>query len=418
MSDLTVFKPTIKPAPQKIAGDSVIELAVKFIRKKYIIKYNIFLNNFSIKEKSKRGAELSKTDLRLILKSNNIRIPQPDLTSILNSQIPNFKVSTNHNPVHDYLEDLKYDGNSHIEKLSEFINPVNHDNNKTDFHKIRFRKYFKKWFVAMVATALGLSKNDVMFIIVQKEGGTGKTGFIEYLSSAPGLIDYCKSITKNNYKTDILKETTRNILLIFDELAALNPRYINTFKSEISQAKIKTKFSYNPDEIILPRLGSFAGTTNFNKEKGGFIQINDKGLMRRLFCIENAGQINWQKYIKEIDINQLYAEAINLIKHTDYDYVFNPEDFSDFEKYNRRYLKNAKISEIISEYYEPSKSDAELVYLNATNIKAELISLNYPEHLITTDAIGKCFTALGFHQDNQRIGMNKDSIKVYHINRI
>ena len=52
---------------------------------------------------------------------------------------------------------------------------------------------------------------------------------------------------------------------------------------------------------ILDRLGSFAGTSNFNQEKGGFIEANYRGLMRRFFCVENVGHIDWQSYINKIE---------------------------------------------------------------------------------------------------------------------
>ena len=60
---------------------------------------------------------------------------------------------------------------------------------------------------------------------------------------------------------------------MFDEMAGLKKSYINTFKSEISQFRIKQRFAHTQDEVILDRLGSFAGTSNYNQEKGGFIEF-------------------------------------------------------------------------------------------------------------------------------------------------
>ena len=420
MTKLQIIRPKTSSRSRKSTGSDIISEAVRFIRRRYKIKYNLFLNNYSIIP-IKGTKEITRKDLRLILRANDIKISDNYLWDILHSRHDDFKVSGDFNPVRDYLESLKgkYEGESHIDKLSGYLNPRKFkENGRSDtYYTDRFLKYFKKWFVSMVATALGKTKNDVMFIIVQAEGGTGKSGFLEYLVSLAELVDYSKPISKNTYKTDILKEITKNLLIIFDELAALKKSYLNTFKSEISQFRIKQRFAHAQDEVILDRLGSFAGTTNYNEEKGGFIEINDKGLMRRLFCVENTGQINWQKYTKEIDLEQMYAEAIMLIDDSKFDYNFHKKDYADFEMYNRRYLKQVDMKNILREFYKPGVN-GKSEFLNAEMIKHDLLSHNYPEGICSTQMIGRTMNDLGFEQKKKRIGTNKKSRKVYMVEKL
>jgi predicted P-loop ATPase len=397
----------------------IISEATQFIRKRYHIKYNIFLNAYSIMPK-KSNKEITSKDLRLFLRANGIKISDNYLWDILRSRHEEFKVSEDFNPVRDYLLNLKgkYNGESHIDLLSSFINPRQFKDNKPkDYHRKRFDKYFKKWFVSMVATALGYTKNDVMFIIVQAEGGTGKTGFIEFLMSPENLNNYLKTITKNTYKTDILREITRNLLVLFDEMAGLKKNYINTFKSEISQFRIKQRFAHAHDEVILDRLGSFAGTSNYNEEKGGFIEINDKGLMRRLFCVENTGQINWAEYTQKINLEQMYAEAVMLIEDSKFDYNFNQKDYADFEIYNRRFLKEADLKQVLKEYYKPGLNGTS-DYMNASMIQEDLSSMNYPQEIFTIQKIGHTMKELGFTETKKRVGKDKETKKVYRIEKI
>lgn len=266
----------------------------------------------------------------------------------------------------------------------------------------------------MVATALGLTKNDVMFIIVQAKGGTGKTEFVKFLTKIEELAFYTKTITKNNYQTNIPKEITRNLLIIFDELAALKPAYLDAFKSEISMDDIKTKHSYSTDEIILPRLGSFAGTSNFTQEKGGFIPINDGGLMRRFFTVENTCKIDWQSYTKKVSLEQMYAEAMMLIEASNFDYNFNNEDYELFETYNKRYLKTLDLSDIIKQRYKPGVN-GHSEFKTASDIETELLAENYPPSLISPEQIGRALNGMGFTQTSKRVGEEKEARKVYQV---
>ena len=395
--------------------DNIVQQAVTFIRKRYNVEYNIFLNSYTIKDK--QDAQIyTKNDLRLLLKSNHINLSYSYLNDILKSKIADFKVTEVVNPVRVYLKSLeeKYEGESHIEKLAAYIHPRKFSGDENADLE-RFRKYFKKWFVSMVATALGRTKNDVMFVIIQAEGGTGKSGFIEHLTNIPALMEYFKVITKQNYKTNLLKDITRNMLISFDELAALAKKYLNTFKSEISQRKIKQQFAYSTDEVILDRLGSFAGTTNFNQEKGGFIEVNDKGLMRRIFSVENTGAIDWQDYMKNVDVEQMYAEAVMLVISANFDYDFNKEDYKNFENYNRRYLKDFDLSEVVSENFEKGvKGDR---FMTPTDMRTELIEANYPEAKLSPEAIGTALSKLGRVSESDRKENERNPVKGYYIKK-
>ena len=139
--------------------------------------------------------------------------------------------------------------------------------------------------------------------------------------------------------------------------------------------------------------------------------------MRRLFCVENTGQINWQRYTKEIDLEQMYAEAVMLIEGSKFNYSFHKKDYEDFEMYNRRYLKHIDMKNILREFYKPGvngKSD----HLNAEMIQQDLLSHNYPKDICSTSIIGRTMTDMGFKSKKKKIGPNKESRKVYIIEKL
>ena len=420
MSDLKIIKTNTKQNSRTSAANSVEIACVQYIRKRYNVKYNMFENEYIIKNKRGKKNEISEDDLYLYLRSDGIKISHKSLSAILKSQNKDWNVSTDFNPVSDYLLSLtgKFKADeSEINKYASYIKPRKF--HKTEKAKKRFQKYFKKWFVAMVATALGITKNDVMFVIIQEEGGTGKTRYIEHLvTSVEQLAYYYKTIVKNNYRTDITKDITKNLLINFDELAALNKRYLQTFKGDISQQNIKQKFAYMRKEIVLKRLGSFAGTTNFSAERGGFIQSNDKGLMRRMFCVENVGYIDYESYTKEVNMEQMYAEAVNLIKNTNFDYNFNQKDYADFQQYNYRYLKPLDVGKLIELKFKPG-INGEAEYLQAKDIQKEFIQEGFTPEYISLKIIGLKMAELGFIFTQKRLNKdNKKNKRYYKIQRI
>jgi len=408
---MTKYKP-ITPKKAKKNGavsNEMITTVVKFLRKNFEINKNILTNVFEIVD-IKTGEFVDKNDLPLMLELKNIRMSQHKINQILASSFSEFKVTKDINPVVEYLNSRrgKYIAQeSQIELFASYLTPKKIKGNTPE----RWMKYFKKWFVSTVATALRKGKNDVMLVIVQRKGGTGKTKYIDFLIP-PELEKYRITISKRDYKTNLKHEIATRFLINFDELAALNHRYILSFKSEISEEIIKTTHKYDHREVMLPRLASFAGSTNFNEAKGGFIQENDFGLMRRIFAVENEGFFNWQKYTKLVDINQMYSEAIMLIENSEFDYSFGPNDFTNFENFNRKYLRHFELAEILEKIVK-KPTNGHYEKQTATELQQLLLDENYPENRISAVAIGTELSKMGFTQKSTKI--NGQSTKYWHV---
>jgi predicted P-loop ATPase len=409
---MKIIKPKINTR-QVATGESVIQETVKYIRARYEIKYNPFLNKHTIFQKKGNRTEITPDSLFLIMRSAGFKISEHNLKKILCSDYSEFAVATDVNPVHEYLNSVrgKYNGVSHIDKLAGYLVPRQFAEDNADV--LRLQKYFKKWFVAMVATALGLTKNDVMFNLVHSVGGSGKTKFFEFFTEIPQLIFYRKTIAEKTQKIDMQLEATRNLCILFDELSAIKKSYIDAFKSLLSSEEQKVKHRYATHERQLPKLASFGGNTNYNAEKGGFIPMDDMGYMRRIFSVELAERINFRGYTKEILHEQLYSEALLLIENTDYDYNFNEADYIDFYNYNLRYVKAISLTDIIAKHF--CKGNGHAHNLTATEITDILISKNYPAKMINPVAVGRTLNLMGFEQKTARVGEEKTPKHPYKI---
>ncbi len=398
---MEILKIKVSNKTHKATGKPIDE-AVRYIKSKYSIKYNIFANEYTIHLRKGSQEQIDKSDLELRMKNDGVRIGLKDIEKILTSQSTRFKVSENFNPIHEYLNKIKKVKKaqiSHIDLFSSFLNPKN-------MKKEIFQVYFKKWFVATIATILGKSTNDVVFVIAQEQGGTGKTKYIKHIFDIAELTIYINTISEKRTNVDLLKEMTRNILILFDEMAILKKNYIDSLKSIISQDEIKTN---TKSQNILPRLGSFAGTTNHTEEKGGFIPKYDKGLMRRILTVENEGFIDYQTYIKEVSQEQMLAEALYLIE-SGYNYKFDYTDFKFLEQNNRKYLKGFDLKEIIEEFYQKPEGNfnKKEVFKTATEI--------FPSK-ISNVLIGKTLKSLEFQEYETRVGENKSATSGYLIKR-
>lgn len=346
-------------------------------------------------------------EILLHFKMERINVNRNDLLSVLQS--PNYIEPFD--PIRSYFDSIRgiYKGTSHIDILSSCIVPRIFDDNTPEYYRKRTDELFKKWLVACVACWLGNVPNEVALTLISGEGGIGKTRLGQFLVPEK-LKDYYISISKEENKPFNMADAfTKYMFINSEELVGLTNSTIRSFKQLMSQKEIPTK---SPHERILSkktRLSCFLISTNHSQEKNGFINPS-WAEERRFGCIEIT-DVNYERYNAEVDIDQVWSEALNLYESTRYKYVFDKEtDFPEFVEYNKRYLLSYSAHFYVQTYFSSPENDSDGQPMNASMLYAYLRRkrLIKREHEgprlidVNENSIGRALSSLGFRKTKFR----------------
>lgn len=384
-----------------------------FLEENYEILINCFdTSKSSISSKKKKyNFPITLDDISLHLYEEGISHNDTILKKILKS--PNY-IRT-YNPITDYFESIKgkYKGESHIDILSQHLIAKDFGDKSEGYYQKRLQYLLKKWITAAAATAIGKYCNPVALGLIHFTEGIGKSFFFEYL--VPEILKefFCQFNPKYN---DIIDVFAKNIIILFDELVGINKKNPEAFKNAIQRKVIESKLHNNSAPVLLKRLGSAAFTSNKIKDVGGFLSINMG--YRRFGCIE-LESID-QKYSTIVDINQVWSEALVLIDGG-YNYIFDGEDFNEFEEYNSRYIIETPAMKIIKLYYtQPENGEGEWKQasdvlhdlVRSKKIRGEIIDLLSPE------SIGHALRQLRFERKGIWVKENNSPRYMYNVKSI
>ena len=345
------YKPTPTELP-KASGDRVQQVK-DFLSEHYEIKINEFDSSKSFivaKDKKRYTSEVLLSDISLHMESEGIRGCDSILKKIIAS--PN-QVMT-FNPITEYIESLEnaWRGESHIDKLCKHIIARDFGDREVGYYQERFRRLLKKWMAASLACSLGIKANDAMLGFVHSEEGIGKTNALEFLVPKALKGYYIKSDKEERY-FDLPSAFTRNFMVNFDEFVGITKSTADAVKGALSSLHFTMSRTFTRS---VQRIGNGVFTSNRTKELGGFL-LPSMGARR--WAIVELESIDWRAYTKEVDVDQMWAEAYVLFKNADFDYAWNEIDFEEFKLYNARYLKETTAYRLINEWYRlPNETDS------------------------------------------------------------
>ena len=380
-----------------------VQIVKEFLANNYEIKMNVFDPEKSFIVSKNEGQYTSlptPIDISLHMESEGIRGCDSILRKILSS--PN-QINT-FNPIHDYFNQLdkKWKGTSHIDILTSCVKVREWADKPEGHYQKRFDKLFKKWLVASVANYVGIQSNDVIFGFISAEGGIGKTRFFQNLVPQ-SLKQYYIQSDKEDRFFDINKAFVQNFLIGFEEFEGIKRNNIETLKKILSAKELPIKRTFIEN---LQRISNAVFTTNKNQEAGGFMHegMND----RRFACVEIL-YIDYHRYNKEVNIEQVWAEALELMQNTDFNYTWNKEDWKDFLQYNLRYEKDTPSRKLIKEYYKvPENTEDEdmQVFMQPIEILQELRKhkkIPLSETRVSDITIGMALKALGYERQMKKV---------------
>lgn len=399
-----------KVKPEKVLKKDLKNklLAVQnYLEEKYEFRYNTVAakTEFSHKDKNEFQYidERSFDNLIMEVKMEaGLEITDVNFRSLLGGPI-----ATDYHPFEDYLSQLPvWDGKT--DHFQDFLKQV--QLKKEDLRPL-FIKYFKKWFVAMVASLINdFVVNHTCFVLVGEQGRR-KTTFLNNIVPEHLKLHYLYNGNYQLNNKDHEEMLGNKIVINLDELATLNRTDIELLKSRITQTQVNLRRAYGRAPIHLWRRASFCASIN----RGEF--LTDQTGTRRFLVFE----IHNIDLNEEFDIGLLYSQALVLYKDK-FQFYFDQEEIRELEDYNLQFKDIPMEEELLMvNYKRPTKDDMgtdRVQYRTTSDIANELaqkyIKLNVNDSL--KRKIGIAMKRLGFVRCSKRLDGYDSPVKVWEVN--
>jgi len=310
---------------------------------------------------SKRGFKFPLDKLKSLLRSDFVTIYNP--FKMYFDQLPTWKATKEgHDPIGDLAD--------HVVTTTPGF----------------FREQLKKALVRQIACALGNYVNRIVIVLVSEAQATGKSTFIRFLNPF-GLEYYTESPLQSNKDTEFA--FVENFMYNLEELSSLSNTDVNRLKEIISKASIKERKPYAQDAESQPRRCTFWGSTN----KTEF--LTDTQNTRWLcFTVES---IKWA-YSKEIDINEVYAQALALYNDPNFNFELNADEQEKRDFINKGFEIVDIEKELIMLHFKVCAKNAGEFVSNA-DILERLTNFTEGKVKLNTRIISKSMVQLDFERD-------------------
>lgn len=211
------------------------------------------------------------------------------------------------NPILDYLNAQTWDEQDHIAKLACYF---------TDKHDLItypsgeqltvFHAFFKRWLIGAASKVLGQEQNAML--VLGGSQGIGKSYLATWLCLPLSDFGHEGPLRPDSHQETYMLMTTKFIWEVGELGATTKRQDVEAIKQLIMQKKASYKPPYAHNLINKPVTASFIGTVNDD----GTGYLRDTTGNRRFMCVDLVG-IN-HSYAKEVDVNQIWAQAIALYK--------------------------------------------------------------------------------------------------------
>ena len=211
-------------------------------------------------------------------------------------------------PVKQYLEGLKWDGESHLLKLASFIDdahePIRYPDGTT---APVFPVYLSRWLIGAVAKVYEGGQGNLHAqngtLVLDGGQGLGKSSFALWLGSPlPHLT--CEEAV-NPDSTEHVRWLASKWIWEIPELGNVARKQDReALKAFLSRQECTFRVPYARHAVTKPALASFIGTVN--NEVGFFTDPTGN----RRFLTVKLTRLDW-RYADKVDVHQLWAEAFH-----------------------------------------------------------------------------------------------------------
>ncbi len=315
---------------------SIRELQDYFLRKEIRVRHNLISRKNELYDvHTDTWNEITDRDVHSIYRAfcieTDLRIRISELFILIESDFyPLF------HPFKAYLENLpEWDGHDYIEDLASSVHVAG---NAQSLHN----RFFKKWFVAMIAAWVDEDKTNHEILTYIGPQGIYKSTFVRHLLP-PELQAYfsTKNFAGRMNKDDKL-ELTEMGLISLEELDSLQSHELNQLKAVTTDPTVNERAPFARYKERRQHIASFCGTGN-NPRFLTDLTENRRWLPFLVDSIDSP----WEKPFNYVGI---YSQAYSLWKNG-FPYWFDSQENQELSLHNRLFEEPCLEEELVTTYF-------------------------------------------------------------------
>lgn len=232
----------------------------------------------------------------------------------------------------------------------------------------QWEKWFRKWFLAMVAQWLLPSQeygNSLVPLLISSQGD-GKTTFCRMILPKELRWGFMENLDVSEKRQTL--QAMHNFLLInLDEFNQISPKLQEGFlKNVIQLPSVKIKRPYGRHVEEFKRYASFIATTNESSV------LSDPTGNRRFICVQLTAPVNTSY---KPNYEALYDQAYTLIMRHKEEWWLTAEEVKAVMEHNHQYEQIPLAVQYFNEYYEIATDETDGQWLSPTTIYDNLRSI-------------------------------------------
>ena len=210
----------------------------------------------------------------------------------------------------EYLNSLVWNGEDMITRFATYIQCVEHIDTIDDKGNRRnvsaFYLFLKKWMIGAVAKVLDQEQN--VMLVLAGEQDIGKSAIAAFIGSVLPKY-FLEGPISTDDKDSAIRLMSKFVHEVGELGATTRKADIEALKEFITRRIVTVRKSYGRSDTEKPARASLIGTVN--DDGSGFL-LDNTGNRRFMTC--SLTSINFA-YRQEIDMHQLWAQAVHLYKH-------------------------------------------------------------------------------------------------------
>ena len=252
----------------------------------------------------------------------------------------------------------------------------------------RWKRYFTKWFVAMVASWLKDEVVNQQVLVLIGKQGIYKTTWLEHLLP-PQLRAYgCKMANSSQLNKDDRLRIAEYGLIALDEIDAMGTKELNVMKSVITASDVSERAAYGYTKERRIRLASFCASGN-KQEFLTDITGNRRWLPFHVTAIQNP-------FYTTIPYERVYAQAIYLLNNN-VPYWFDLKDIEALEAHNDDFRAQENEEQLLAVYFDvPAEGHGQ--FMTTAEISDKLILRGSIKRPMPINRLGMLLRKAGYTQ--------------------
>ena len=327
------------------------------------------------------------------LEERGVRARVQDFYSVINSDM-----TQSFNPIFEFIMSLESNGDDtdYIRMLADHVHVKPAEGQSHEAAQQEFYEYFRKWFVALLPSALlPDTVNNVVLTLIGPQG-CYKSSFFHYLLPQSLRRYFWNKGDAAHFDKDDRLRMTSHWLICLDEISAMTPRETSELNAAITMKLVNERAPYARCTEQRPHIASFCATGNNLR-----------------FLTDRTGSRRWLPFeVESIDDpstfdyhhQQLYSQARDLwMSH--FRYWFDAAEVERLRKRNRRFEVPNQELELIDLCYQLPKEGDDGILVSTADIMDRIKVYGHMGKDPSSVRIGQAMKELGFLSVHTRLGM-------------